>query len=67
MSVARRTHIVCSSNASFEEALKKGLARSAETLRGITGIEVVAQKAKVENGKISEYRVECYVTFILDD
>ena len=44
-----------------------GESRAATTIRGITGLEVVSQKAKVENGKISEYRVTMEVTFILED
>jgi flavin-binding protein dodecin len=35
-------------------------------VRGITGLEVVSQKAKVVNGKISEYRVTMELTFILE-
>jgi len=67
MSVARKTHIVSSSTKSFQDAFEEGLSRASETLRNITGSEILSQKAKVTNGKISEYRVESYVTFILED
>ncbi|MCH7777438.1 MAG: dodecin domain-containing protein [Gemmatimonadetes bacterium] len=40
--------------------------RAAQTLHGITGLEVIAQKAKVENGAIKEYRATIEITFILD-
>ncbi|HEX5034173.1 MAG TPA: dodecin domain-containing protein [bacterium] len=33
----------------------------------MTGLEVVEQKAKIENDRITEYRVECSITFILDE
>ncbi len=66
MAVARVTKVTASSPSGFQEAVNEGLARAAQTLHGITGLEVVAQKAKVENGQISEYRVTIEVTFILD-
>ena len=66
MAVARVTKITASSTTSFQEAVNEGLSRAASTLRGITGLEVIAQKAKVENGRITEYRVTVEVTFVLD-
>jgi len=66
MAVARVTKITASSKKGFEDAVKTGLSRAAKTVRGISGIEVVSQKAKVENGKIAEYRVTMEMTFILE-
>jgi flavin-binding protein dodecin len=66
MAVARVSKITASSSRSFQEAVETGLGRAAKTLRGITGLEVVSQKAKVEKGKIVEYRVTMEVTFILE-
>ena len=66
MSVARVTKITAGSAKGFQAAVETGLTRAAKTLRGITGIEVLSQKAKVEKGKIAEYRVTLEVTFILD-
>ncbi len=67
MAVARVTQIIASSPTGFEDAIKEGLNRANKTLRGLTGIEVVAQKAKVENGRITEYRVQMNITFILEE
>jgi dodecin len=66
MAVARVTKITASSTTSFQEAVNEGLSRAASTLRGITGLEVIAQKAKVEDGRITEYRVTIELTFVLD-
>ncbi len=66
MSVARVTKITASSKKGWEDAANEGLTRAASTVRGITGLEVVSQKAKVEGGKITEYRVTMDVTFILE-
>ena len=47
MAVARVTKITASSTESFQDAILEGLKRASMTLRGITGLEVVSQKAKV--------------------
>jgi dodecin len=67
MSVARVTQITASSTKGFEDAVKGGLERASRTVRGITGLHVVEQKAKVDKGRIAEYRVTMDVTFVLDD
>ena len=66
MAVARVTKLTASSSKGFQDAVETALSRAAKMLHGITGFEVLAQKAKVENGKIAEYRVTVEVTFILD-
>jgi hypothetical protein len=67
MSVARVSKITAASSKSFDEAVRGGLERANRTLRGITGLHLVEQKAKVSNGHIDEYRVTMEVTFVLDD
>jgi dodecin len=67
MSVARVTEIISSSNKSFEDAIEKGIARAAQTLKNVEGAWVKEQKVIVKNGKIAEYRVDLKVTFILID
>ena len=57
MAVARVTEIIASSPEGFREAAEEGLARAAATLRGITGLEILEKRVKVERGQIVEYRV----------
>ena len=66
MAVARVTKITASSKKGFEDAIEQGLSRAAKTVRGISGLEIVSQKAKVEAGKIAEYRVTMEMTFVLE-
>ena len=66
MAVARVTKITSSSTKGWEDAAREGLKRAAKTIRGITGFQVVGQKAKVEAGKITEYRLTMEVTFVLE-
>ncbi len=67
MAVARVTKITASSPTGFQNAIEDGLTRASKSLRGITGLEVLSQKAKVEDGKIVEYRATIEVTFVLED
>ena len=67
MAVARVTEVVASSDQGFEDAVRQGIERAAKTLRGMTGLKVLEQKAKIVDGKITEYRVHMSITFVLDD
>ena len=67
MAVARVTKIVGSSANSWQEAVNEALKRANKTLRNLTGLQLLEQKAKIENGKIIEYRATVEVTFILED
>jgi dodecin len=66
MAVASVSKITASSTEGFDAAVREGLERSSKTLRGITGLHVLEQKASVSNSKVSEYRVTMEVTFILE-
>lgn len=67
MAVARVTEVVTSSSKGFDDAIRTGVERAARTLRGMTGLRVLEQKAKIEDGKILEYRVQMQITFLLDE
>ncbi len=64
--VARITEVVAGSAKSFDDAVMVGFKRASKTLRGISGIKVKDWRAKVEDGKIIEYRVTLEVVFILE-
>lgn len=66
MAVARVTEVIASSPDGFREAVEEGVVRAAQTLRGITGIEVMRKTVKVERGLVVEYRVEMKIIFLLD-
>ena len=67
MSVAKITEISASSPKSFADAIQRGIARASKTLQGIEGAWIKGQKVTVKNNRISEYRVDMKVTFILKD
>ncbi|MEI9410293.1 dodecin domain-containing protein [Mesorhizobium sp. B2-5-4] len=65
MSVARVTEITSSSSKSFQDAIEQGIARASKTLKNVEGAWIQDQKIVVEDGKITAYRVNMKVTFIL--
>lgn len=67
MPVERVTRVKGSSPMGFQDALEEGLQRANKTLRGITQIDVLSQKARVHQGQIKEYVVEMDITFILEE
>lgn len=67
MAVARVTEITSASSKSFEDAVKVGIDRATQTLKNVAGAWVENQKVVVSNGKITEYRVNMKVSFVLSD
>lgn len=67
MSIAKVTEISSTSTKSFEDAIEKGIARASKTLKGISGAWVNEQKVKIEGGKITEWRVNMKISFVLED
>src|SRR5689334_10164293 len=66
MSVAKIIEISCESPKSFEDAIQNGIARAAKTIHNIKGAWVKEQQVMIENNKVSMYRVDLKVTFVLD-
>ncbi|MGC5168864.1 dodecin family protein [Luteimicrobium sp. DT211] len=65
-SVARITHISARSDTSFEDAVRLGVERAAQTLRNVSGAWVKDQTVKVEGGRIVAWQVVLEVTFVLE-
>jgi flavin-binding protein dodecin len=64
--VARVTEISARSPEGFDAAVKVGVERANETLRGVSSAWVKEQQVIVEGGAITDYQVNLMVTFILD-
>jgi flavin-binding protein dodecin len=68
MSIARVTEIKSSSRISFDDAVKKGISRANKTLKNVRGAWIWNQEVLVDKkGKVSEYRVQMKITFILEE
>ena len=68
MSISRTTEIKSSSTISFDDAMKKGIARAQKTLNNVRGAWIENQEVLInDKGNISEYRIQMKVTFILEE
>jgi dodecin len=63
MWVSKVNELIGSSPEGFEEAARSVIARAYRTLRGITGLEVIEKRVKIEDGRIREYRVRLRLVF----
>jgi hypothetical protein len=67
VSVARNTEISATSNQSFEDAIRQGLARATSTLRNVRSAWIKEQEVELEGDQIAVFKVVMVVTFVLDD
>jgi flavin-binding protein dodecin len=67
MAIASVSTITAASPQSWQDAVQRGFERATKTLRNITGLQIVSEKARVEDGKITEYLVTMQVIFVLED
>ena len=66
MSVAKVTELSCTSNESFEDAIRQGIARANKTLRGVRSAWVKEQRVNVGQDGTVEFQANILVTFILE-
>ncbi|WP_434809926.1 dodecin family protein [Microbacterium sp. bgisy189] len=66
-SVARVTTITSRSETSFEDAIRQGIERAGDTLRGVEGAWVKDHVVNIRAGQITSWQVTLEVTFVLDD
>jgi flavin-binding protein dodecin len=66
MSVAKVVELTASSPTSFEDAVKNGIDKAAETLLNIQGAWVSEEKVDVNDGQISAFRVTLRITFLVE-
>ncbi len=65
--VAKIIELTSSSAKSIEDAVETGIRRADDTLDNVEGAWVQDIKCVVKNGKISEWRVNMKVTFLLNE
>ena len=66
MSVAKVIEISSSSETSFEDAIDQGIKRACRSVDNVRGAWIKEQKVSIENGRITKYRVNMQLTFVLD-
>ena len=58
--------IIGVSEKSWEDAVDQAVAKSAESLKGISGVEVLSFTARVKDGKVASYNATCKIAFAVE-
>lgn len=66
MSVAKVTELSCTSNESFEDAIRQGIDRASKTLRGVRSAWVKELRVNVGRDANVEFQANILVTFVLE-
>ena len=53
------------SDKSWEDAVGQAVAKASESVKGITGVEVIAQTARVNDGKVAQYNATVKLAFVV--
>ncbi|AXK40842.1 dodecin family protein [Crenobacter cavernae] len=64
--ILKVVEVLAESKTSWEDAAATAVAKAEETIHGIKSIYIKDFEAKVENGKISSYRINAKITFLID-
>lgn len=63
--VAKVIELTAESPESFEDAIRRGIAKASETVQDIRSAWVDGQQVTVHDGQITAYRVDLKVTFVV--
>lgn len=64
--VVRVIELVGVSSQSWSDAAQQAVTRASQTLRHITGLDVVKSSAVIKDGKIIEYHVNVKLAFVVE-
>lgn len=67
MSMLKVIEVLAESDKSFEDAAQNAVSQASNSVRNVKSIYIKEINAVVENGKISSYRVNAKISFVLDD
>jgi flavin-binding protein dodecin len=67
MSIAKVIEITSNSTKSFDDAIQQGIIRASKTVEGIKEAWIQEQVVKVEQNKVTGYRVNMKVTFVVKE
>jgi flavin-binding protein dodecin len=67
MAVAKHIEVTAGSDKGLEDAINQGITKATDTLENVEGAWVKDIKVLVKKGKITEWRVNMAVTFVLKE
>lgn len=65
--VVKIIEVIGMSDKSFEDAIAQGVARASKTVKHISGVDVLRQTASVKDGRITEFKVDMKLAFVVED
>jgi len=65
--VVKIIELIGVSKKSYEDAVVQAVKRSSKTVKNITGVDVIGQSAKVENGKVIEFHTNLKIAFVVEE
>ncbi|CAD9195770.1 dodecin domain-containing protein [Acinetobacter bohemicus] len=66
MAIAKVVEVTSSSQKSFEDAIQTGISKVTETVKNVQGAWINEQKVIIQDNKITEYRVNLKISFLVD-
>lgn len=66
MAIAKVVEVNSSSSKSFEDAIQTGIAKVTETVKNVQGAWINEQKVVIKDNKITEYRVNLKISFLVE-
>lgn len=64
--VVKIIELIGTSTKSWEDATEEAVNKAGETIKNIHAVDVLGFKANVENGKITEYRANVKIAFVVE-
>jgi flavin-binding protein dodecin len=65
--VVKVIELIGVSDKSYEDAIMQAVERTSKTVKNITGVDVVGQSARVKAGKVTEFRANLKVAFVVEE
>jgi flavin-binding protein dodecin len=66
MAVVKVVELLAESKESWEDAARQAVAEATESIRGVRSVYISEFQAIVENDKVSAFRVNAKVSFVLE-
>ena len=66
MSMLKVIEVLAESDKSWEDAAQAAVANAAETLHGVKSVYIKDMEAVVDQGRITNYRINAKISFLLD-
>ena len=65
--VVKIIELIGVSKKSYEDAVVQAVRRTSKTVKNITGVDIIGQSARVEDGKVVEFHANLKVAFVVEE